>query len=99
MKKGSTLQWVVVVASAIIIEVAAFVLFPSPSPTYSEVNRAGAPLTDGAAIRYDTSKPAAYPNGRTLADDAYDAQLQSDDGVDKNDATFGVVLPYLATPR
>jgi len=92
-------QWIIVVVAAVAIEVAAALLFRNPGPTYTEVDRAGAPLTDGASIRYDTSKPAAYPNGRAPADDAYDAQLQEDDGIDKNDATFGVVLPYLATPR
>jgi|GEM_PF-5053438 len=41
------------------------------------------------AMTIDTSKPIEAPNGRRLQD------LSKD----KNDATFGSVLPYLAAPH
>lgn len=54
---------------------------------------------------YDTALPAAYPNGRELADDVVDLvadpRLLADDApfLTENDVPFLAVFPYLAPPQ
>jgi hypothetical protein len=57
-------------------------------------------------LTFDTSSAAGFLNGRQLADDVIDAELNlltegglTTDMVDSNDATFLNVFPYLAAPN
>ena len=86
--KPPALHWVVIVTVLGAIVATAFVFFRNPGPTYAEVSRGGAPGTAGAFLQYDVRMPARYPNARAPADN-----------LKGNDATFGVILPYLATPH
>jgi Domain of unknown function (DUF4331) len=56
-------------------------------------------------LTYDTSKPAGFPNGRTLSDDVIDTELNlitngklTTDCVG-NDSTFSNNFPYLGSPN
>lgn len=86
--KQPVFHWTIVALVVAAIIATAFVAFRNPGPTYDEVSRGGAPATEGTTLQYDVTTPARYPNGRAPGDVA-----------DDNDATFGVVLPYLATPH
>lgn len=57
-------------------------------------------------LTFDTSKSAGFLNGRRLADDVIDAELElitegavKTDCVSKNDRAFRAAFPYLATPH
>ncbi|QDT11232.1 DUF4331 family protein [Stieleria marina] len=57
-------------------------------------------------LTFDTSSTAGFLNGRQLANDVIDAELNlltngavTEDGVDANDATFLTTFPYLAAPN
>lgn len=57
-------------------------------------------------LTFDTSMPMGFLNGRALADDVIDAELQlitgndaATDNVDANDRPFGSAFPYLASPN
>jgi hypothetical protein len=57
-------------------------------------------------LTFDTSKPMNFLNGRALADDVIDAELQlvtgnsaATDNVDANDNAFISAFPYLAVPN
>ncbi len=57
-------------------------------------------------LTLDTSSSAGFLNGRRLADDVIDAELNllsggavTGDGVNMNDAAFRTVFPYLAVPE
>ncbi len=57
-------------------------------------------------LTFDTSNAGGFLNGRRLADDVIDAELNllsaggvTTDGVNTNDATFLNVFPYLAAPN
>ena len=57
-------------------------------------------------LTIDTSNSAGFLNGRKLADDVIDAELNlltngavTGDGVDANDASFSNTFPYLAAPN
>lgn len=57
-------------------------------------------------LTFDTSMPMGFLNGRALADDVIDAELQlitgnaaATDNVDANDNTFLAAFPYLAAPN
>ena len=56
-------------------------------------------------LRYDRNQPAAYPNGRALADDAFSARFawltngkKSPDGLKPHD-DLSAEFPYLGPPN
>ena len=68
---------------------------------------AGLAVTRGDILRLDTAQPAAFPNGRTPADDVVDTYLtiitngvvSLGDKVNANDVTFETTFPYLGKPH
>jgi len=78
--------------------------------TIATLNGGDTPTADAIAaillpdvLTFDTSSAAGFLNGRKLADDVLDAELNlltngalTTDGVDANDVPFQAVFPYLA---
>ncbi len=64
-------------------------------------------VLDGDFLRFDTTVPAAFPNGRTPANDVVGTLLTIlaelgapvDDNVPANDVTFSANFPYLGLPH
>jgi hypothetical protein len=79
------IQWILILAVLIFFFVIARTYFLIPRGTYQRVDTSD-------IIKVDNSKDIAAPNGRRLTD--------SPDGEKvSNDATFGTIFPYLATPH
>ena len=89
-----------------------------PKVTPSEqirLNTAIKPAAEPSRLGVLTKDTAGFPNGRRLADDVIDIELQAlvgavrtgklvealaaGDGVDANDVEFGTAFPYLALPH